>query len=124
MKQTNKKLFTEFLKNKFAKYKDLNNVSIPFGYTEISNWRLRLKIFWYEQILNYKVLEMNKELLDKVLTYRNRDIIMSLKQKFKDRDFKIIKFHKFKGKDLVKYELYIIGTENEKQWQGIKCNIL
>ena len=124
MKKTNKELIKEFLKSKFNKYKDLKDVSIPFEYLEISNWKLRIMIFWYEQILNYKVLEMDKELLDKVLTYRNKDVAMSLKQRFKDRDLKIIKFHKFKGKDLVKYQLYIIGTENRKQWQGIKCNIL
>ena len=124
MKKTNKELIKEFLKSKFNKYKDLKDVSIPFKYLEISNWKLRIMIFWYEQILNYKVLEMDKELLDKVLTYRNKDVAMSLKQRFKDRDLKIIKFHKFKGKDLVKYQLYIIGTENRKQWQGIKCNIL
>lgn len=124
MKKSNKELFKEFLESKFTFYRDINEKLIRFDYTEISNWKLRLMIFWHEQALGYKVYEMDKTLLDKVLTSRNKNVSMSLKQRFKNRDLKIIKLHKFKGKDLVKYKLFIIGTDNNKSWQGIKANIL
>lgn len=123
MSKTNKELFKEFLESKFTFYRDINEKLVRFDYTEISNWKLRLMIFWYEQVLNYKVMEMEKNMLDKVLTTRNKNVSMSLKQRFKDRDLKIIKFHKFKEKDLVKYKLFIIGKYN-KEWVGIKANIL
>lgn len=124
MKKSNKELFKEFLESKFTFYRDINEKLIRFDYTEISNWRLRLMIFWHEQVLNYKVYEMDKSLLDKVLTIRNRNVSMSLKQRFKSRELKIIKFHKFKGKDLVKYKLFIIGQDFSSEWIGIKANIL
>lgn len=123
--KNNKELFKDFLTSKFVYYRSEDQKLIRLDYVEFSNWKLRLRIFWYEQVLRYKVMEMNKDMLHKVLTNRNVNLINSLKQRFTDRDLKIIKFHKFKDKDLVKYKLYIIGTDNNnKSWQGIKANIL
>lgn len=124
MTKTNKELFRDFITSKFIYYRAEDQKLVRLDYTEISNWKLRLKMFYYEQVLGYKVIELSKDMLDKVLTTRNKGVSMSLKQRFKDKDLKIIKFHKFKNKDLIKYQLYIIGTDNNKSWQGIKANIL
>jgi len=123
MKKKYKELFEEFLKSKFTFYRDVNDKLIRFDCTEITNWRLRFILFWYESVLSYKVYEMDKSLLDKVLTVRNKNVSMSLKQRFKDRDLKIIKLHKFNNKQLIKYQLFIIGKDDNK-WCGLKANIL
>jgi len=123
MKKKYKELFEEFLKSKFTFYRDVNDKLIRFDYTEIVNWRLRFILFWYESVLSYKVYEMEKDLLGKVLTKKNTGVTNALKKLFQDRDLKIIKLHKFNNKQLIKYQLFIIGKDDNK-WCGLKANIL
>lgn len=109
-------------------FKDINNNVHPFEGVAIADWRLKLIIFWYEKVLRYIVKVMGKEQLHQVLTKKNQNVIMSLQQRFKQDNIKIIKFQKFtnniiKKENLTKYMLYILIEEDDKL-VGIKCNIL
>lgn len=109
-------------------FKDINDNVHPFEGVAIADWRLKLIIFWYEKALGYIVKVMGKEQLHQVLTKKNQNVIMSLQQRFKQDNIKIIKFQKFtnniiKKENLTKYMLYILIEEDDKL-VGIKCNIL
>lgn len=109
-------------------FKDINDKLHPFQGIIIANWRLNFIIYWYEKVLKYTVKVLGKDQLHSMLTKKNQNIIMSLQQRFKKDDIKIIKFQKFtnnviKKENLTKYKLYILIKENDK-YVGLQCNIL
>ena len=126
MTKTETSLLTFF--NKGFLFKDINDNVHPFQPIAIANWRLKLIIFWYETLLKYTVKVLGKDQLHSVLTKKNQNVIMSLQQRFKKDDIKIIKFQRFtnniiKKENLTKYKLYILIKEDDR-YIGLQCNIL
>lgn len=104
--------------NKSFFFKDKNDEVHPFYKINI-NLKFKLSLWIKENILGYKIVELSKDNLDLVFTKKNQDIIMSIRQRFSNENYKIIKIQKFKNKTLVKYSLVL--TFNK---QGIKTDIL
>ena len=114
--------------NKGFLFKDINDNVHPFEGIIITKLRLKLIIFWYSKVLKYTVKVLGKEQLHQVFTKKNHNVIMSLQQRFKKDDIKIIKFQRFtdnvsKKENLTNYMLYVL-VEDEGKLIGIKCNIL
>ena len=104
-------------------YVDIHSTYIPFSYTSMGTLRLSCILFIYK-MFGYVIKDADRKDLYKVLTKRNQAIIMSLNQRFKSEQMKIIKIQKFnKESSLIYYRLLIL-IDDEFGYKGLECDIL